>query len=81
MHGLVLDDDEADGHVAHHPRQEDQEVDDGQGDEQGEPDVFRSEDLEKKRFVVGFIGGNESPALLFWMHLSIRGLRACSIIV
>ena len=52
MHGLVLDDDEADGHVARHPGQEDEHVDQGQRDEQRQPDVLGAQNLEGDKWII-----------------------------
>ena len=48
MHGLVLHDDEADGHVARHARQEDQHVDRSDRDEEREAHVLRTQDLVER---------------------------------
>ena len=45
MHGLVLDDDEADGHVAGDAREEDEHVDRRDRDQERQAHVLRTEDL------------------------------------
>ena len=46
MHRLVLDDDEADGHVPDHARQEDQHVEQGDGDEQRQAHILGTQNLQ-----------------------------------
>ncbi len=46
MHGFVLNDDEAHGHVAHDARDENHYVDGRQGDQHGQAYVFGAQDLK-----------------------------------
>ena len=50
MHRLVLDDDEADGHVADDARDEDADVQEGDRDQQGQTHIFWTEYLKRKRW-------------------------------
>ena len=50
MHRRVSDDDGADGHVAHHTGDEDEDVDDGDGNDDVERQVFRTPVYGQVRF-------------------------------
>ena len=69
MHGLVLDDNETDGHVSHHAGQEDQHVEQGDRDEQGQAHILRAQDLRMQK-------NGENQIMFFYLN-KVRALSVC----